>query len=143
MPRGNREAPAIFAHGEPALTYADLDNAVSLMREALNGHGFGRGDRIAVALSQTSGCLCGDADHIGCGGAVILIDPAATEAEYRIVLRQIGADALMVSADITDAASAAEKLDIPVLTARTGKRGIGIAGFEGPVVSRAHTAGTT
>ena len=46
----NPDAPAILAHGRAPLSYAGLFDQVTQTVAALNRAGYGRGDRIALAL---------------------------------------------------------------------------------------------
>src|SRR5262249_29761570 len=69
LAKANPDAPAILAQGRATLSYAGLFEQVTRTVDALNRAGYGRGDRIALALpsgpdttvallAALAGCVC-------------------------------------------------------------------------------------
>jgi acyl-CoA synthetase (AMP-forming)/AMP-acid ligase II/thioesterase domain-containing protein/acyl carrier protein len=113
--RENPLAPAILAPGRKDLTYPALLAQIREAVQAVNAFGFGRGDRIAIALPQgpecpaalvsiMSGCIC------------VPLNPAYSVAEFSSSLSNSRAAALMTrSGEVPNAALAAQHCHIPVI----------------------------
>jgi oxalate---CoA ligase len=108
-------APAILAPGRRDLTYRALADQVRSAVDALNDFGFGRGDRIAVALpagpecpvalvSVMSGCVC------------VPLNPAYSVAEFSSSFSNSRVAALVTrSGDVPNAALAAKQSGVRVV----------------------------
>src|SRR5262252_11144967 len=94
----NPDAPAIVAHGRAPLSYAGLFDQVTRTVDALNRAGYGRGDRIALALppgpdttvallAALTGCVC------------VPLNPASSAVELCALLVRCRADVLITSSD--------------------------------------------
>ena len=101
------DAPAILARGRIALSYAGLFDQIAQTVDVLNRAGYGRGDRIAVALppgpettvailAVLTGCVC------------VPLNPASSASELSGLLSRSRVDALItLTADAALAAAAA------------------------------------
>jgi acyl-CoA synthetase (AMP-forming)/AMP-acid ligase II/thioesterase domain-containing protein len=109
------EAPAIGSAGGPMLTRAELSEVMSRGRETLRGNGFGPRDRIAVLLPEG---LDGALATLQVAGACTAapVRPGLGAAGWGNILAALNPSALVVSGEWPDAASAAERRGIPVLT---------------------------
>src|SRR5262245_56235735 len=111
----NPDAPAILAQGRGPLSYAALFDQVTQTVDALNRAGYGRGDRIALALppgpettvallATLTGCVC------------VPLNPASSAAELSALLLRCRADVLITSIDsLGHAAQVAADRGIPVV----------------------------
>src|SRR5712692_10282037 len=92
------DAPAILARGRAPLSYADLFDQVSRMVDALNRAGYGRGDRIALALPpgpETTVALLGALTGCVC----VPLNPGSSASELTALLSRCRVDALITSID--------------------------------------------
>ena len=87
---------ALLARGAAPLTYGRLDALVGTTREHLNGHGVGRGDRVALILSDRR-VACAAYLAVVSSAVAVPMNPAATAFETEGVLRQLKVDAVVVS----------------------------------------------
>lgn len=108
-------APAIVAEEREALSHGALFEQANAVREALNGCGIGRGDRVAIigpGGPELAACVAAVA---ACAAAAPL-NPDYTSGEFAYFLSDLGARAAIVPADAeTPARAAAERLEIPVI----------------------------
>lgn len=109
----NPDALAILAQGRAPLSYAGLLDQVTRTVVSLNRAGYGRGDRIALALppgpettvallAALAGCVC------------VPLNPASGAVELTSLLLRSRADVLLTSTDSGHAAQAAAEHAIPV-----------------------------
>jgi acyl-CoA synthetase (AMP-forming)/AMP-acid ligase II len=86
----------------------------------LHESGFGRGERLALALPEGPEMAVAVLALTACATCVPL-NPALDEASYRIALERLSIDALIVGEDDSPAARAAATLGIPILLVRWRK----------------------
>ena len=91
------DLPAMIAAGRPHLTYAGLDVLIRNTVRRLNGMGLGCGDRIALVLPDGPE-LAAAFVSIACGACCAPLNPAYKPAEFEFYLRDLGAQAVVVSA---------------------------------------------
>jgi acyl-CoA synthetase (AMP-forming)/AMP-acid ligase II len=110
------EAPALRAPGRPALSHGELRALAQRSVEALNAHGIGRNDRVAIVLPngpEMAACFIG----LACGVATAPLNPAYRADEFEFYLADLNAKALVVEAGSESPALAvAQKLGVPVIT---------------------------
>jgi oxalate---CoA ligase len=109
------DAPAVLARGRPTLSYAGLFDQVAGTVGALNRAGYGRGDRIAVALPPgpetavvmiaiLTGCVC------------VPLNPASVASDVGALLSRCRVHALITFTDFFgQVVQAAAELGIPVI----------------------------
>ena len=112
--RNAPKAPAILAPGRAPLAFESLAQAIDGTIERLLEAGFGRGDRLALALPDGPEMAVAVLAVSGCATCVPL-DPALDEALYRVALEQLRIDALLVPDGDTPAANAATALGVLVI----------------------------
>jgi acyl-coenzyme A synthetase/AMP-(fatty) acid ligase/thioesterase domain-containing protein/acyl carrier protein len=108
-------APAILSPGRKELTYRGLLEQIREVVDALNGFGFGRGDRVAVALPP--GPECPAALVAVMSGCVCLpLNPAYSVAEFSAFFVNARVAALVTQPrEVSNAALAARSSGIPVI----------------------------
>ncbi|MGD8810796.1 MAG: AMP-binding protein, partial [Gammaproteobacteria bacterium] len=110
------DAPALMSETAEPLSYAELLRVIGDVGAALNGRGFGRGDRIAIVHPggiDLAAALVALWSH----STVIPLGPKLRLGEYAMYLRDIRADAIVIPAGMdTPARVAAEQLHLPILT---------------------------
>jgi oxalate---CoA ligase len=155
---GKDSAPAIAAPGLPAIRYRRLRLLVEDTVSALNGHGIGRGDRVAIVLDNGP-VMATTFLSVSCGAAAAPLNPAYRADEFEFYLSDLRAKLLIVAANSHSAAiaiagrlgiavarseSLAEaglfRLDFALSTARPGAAGMAQAHDDALVL---HTSGTT
>src|SRR5215471_3905224 len=111
----NPDTPAVLAPGRPPLSYAGLFDQLTQTLDVLNRAGYGRGDRVAVALppgpdttvallAALTGCVC------------VPLNPAISAAELSALLMRCRADVLITCiASLGHAAQVAVDRGIPVV----------------------------
>jgi oxalate---CoA ligase len=109
------DAPAVLARGRPTLSYAALFDQVASTVDTLNRAGYGRGDRIAVALPPgpetavamiaiLTGCVC------------VPLNPTSVASDLRVLLSRCRVDTLITVTDFFgQMVQAAAELGIPVI----------------------------
>jgi acyl-CoA synthetase (AMP-forming)/AMP-acid ligase II len=112
---GRDEARAIGAPDREWLTYAGLRRHVEETVAALNGHGLGRNDRVAIVLPNGPEMATAFV-AIACAATTAPLNPAYREEEFEFYLSDLNARALVVEqGSESPAVSAARTLDIPLL----------------------------
>ncbi len=94
---GRDEAAAIAAVDRPSLTYDGLRRQVAATTAALNGFGIGRGDPVAIVLSngpEMASVFVG----VAAGATAAPLNPAYRPDEFDFYLSDLGARALIVQA---------------------------------------------
>lgn len=129
------EAPAVESLNGKALSYAALLHQIEHTVDSLNGFGFGRGDRIALALppgpewpvalaSVMAGCVC------------VPLNPALSSSEFDAAIRNAEISAVIAAPERTRAAG------IPVFEVEPApERGAGAFILRGRGASRKPAAG--
>lgn len=112
---GAEDAEALGAPGRHSLTYGELRQQVDATVEALNQRGIGRGDRVAIVLSNgpemASAFL-----SVACGATTAPLNPAYRKQEFDFYLSDLGAKALIVEEDSSSPAlDSARELGMSVL----------------------------
>jgi acyl-CoA synthetase (AMP-forming)/AMP-acid ligase II/acyl carrier protein len=110
------DAAAILSRGCAPLTYSDLQARVLETRAHLNGHGIGRGDRVALILGDRRVALVAYLAVVSSAVAVP-VNPDATLFEIEGLLRQLKVDAVMATEDLAEVAGLARRLGLPVFVA--------------------------
>ena len=112
---GADSAVALSAPGRPDATYQVLRGQVERTVAALNERGVGRGDRVAIVLSNGPE-MASAFVSVAAGAATAPLNPRYTEPEFAFYLSDLGAKALIVAeGDPSPARSAAAELGVPVL----------------------------
>ena len=112
---GRDGAIAITAPGQAPLTYKGLREHVERTVCALNRHGIGRNDRVAIVLPNGP-AMASAFVSIAAGATTAPLNPAYKEDEFRFYLSDLGAKALVVEkGSASPALIAASGLGIPVL----------------------------
>jgi oxalate---CoA ligase len=110
------DAPALRAPARAALSHGALRALAQRSVEALNAHGIGRNDRVAIVLPngpEMAACFIG----MACGVATAPLNPAYRADEFEFYLSDLFAKALVVEAGSESPALAvAHKLGVPVIT---------------------------
>jgi len=108
------ERPAIGAPDRPWLTFGGLRNVAERMHAAVNGLGFGRGDRVAVVLPNGPEMAVTFVALAGCV-EVAPLNPAVPHDKVAFYLKDLGARLLVVgAADDGPAVAAARALGLPI-----------------------------
>jgi acyl-CoA synthetase (AMP-forming)/AMP-acid ligase II len=99
LDHGAADHPAIVVPNGPTLSYHDLRHAVAREVEALARLGFGRDDRIALALPQSPEAIVAflAAAHVGAAAPLNL---ALSEGEFHRSLEDVNAAALVVRPNV-------------------------------------------
>jgi acyl-CoA synthetase (AMP-forming)/AMP-acid ligase II len=112
---GRDDAIAITAPGQVPLTYKGFREHVERTVRALNQHGIGRNDRVAIVLPNGP-TMASAFVSIAAGATTAPLNPAYKEDEFRFYLSDLGAKALVVEkGSASPALIAASGLGIPVL----------------------------
>jgi len=111
---GAAEKVALSASGVPPLDYASLRGLMSETIDALNDHGIGRNDRVAIVLdngpSMASAFLC-----VAAGATTAPLNPAYRADEFEFYLSDLKAKLLIVEAETSSPVIAvATRLGIPI-----------------------------
>ncbi len=158
---GSDEAIALAAPERPALRYAELRAHVGRTLEALNRHGIGRNDRVAIVLPNGPE-MASAFVAVAAGATACPLNPAYRAEEFEFYLSDLRTKALLVEAGSSSPAVAvAERLGVRVievahraadpagaftLSARSGKDAPAASGgYAGAddVALILHTSGTT
>jgi len=109
------DAIAVSAPGRAPLTYKELREHVDKTTRALNGHGIGRNDRVAIVLPNGPEMACAFV-AIAAGATTAPLNPAYQEEEFRFYLSDLSVKALLVeTGSASPAVTAAKHVGIPVL----------------------------
>jgi oxalate---CoA ligase len=108
-------APALRAPARPALSHGQLRALAQSTQAALNGHGLGRNDRVAIVLPngpEMAACFITAA----CSVATAPLNPAYRADEFEFYLSDLNAKALIVEqGSSSPAVAVAHKLGVPVI----------------------------
>ncbi|MGH6989312.1 MAG: acyl--CoA ligase [Stellaceae bacterium] len=120
---GADEAPAIGAPERAPLSYRDLRALAEATVTRLNALGIGRGDRVAIVLSNGPQMATGFV-AIGAGATTAPLNPAYRAEEYEFYLSDLKAKALVIEQGLDNPAiGVAERLGIPVIDLVTAPEG--------------------
>ena len=109
------DALAILAPGRTPLTFRALARQIDVAIEALAAAGFGRGNRVALALPDGPEMAVALLAVTG-GATCVPLNPGLDEASYRIAVQTLRIDALIVpGGEDTPAARAANSLTLPII----------------------------
>jgi acyl-CoA synthetase (AMP-forming)/AMP-acid ligase II len=162
MERGAAERNALEAPGGTPLTFAALRALMAETLTSLNGHGIGRGDRIALVLANGPE-MATSFIALAAGAVAAPLNPSYTAEEFEFYLSDLKAKVLVIGhGRDSSSVEVAGKLGVPVLRLKTNpERGAGHfslvypedtpktaaaqQGFSGPddVALVLHTSGTT
>jgi oxalate---CoA ligase len=111
---GSQDAPAISAPGFRPITYARLQRLIEDTLVELNGHGIGRGDRVAIVLDNGP-VMATTFLAVACGAAAAPLNPAYRADEFEFYLSDLRAKLLIVASGSDSAAIAvADRLGIAI-----------------------------
>jgi len=117
---GLDDAVALAAPERPALNYARLRKHVADTIAALNGHGIGRNDRVAIVLPNGPE-MASSFVAVAAGATACPLNPAYRAEEFEFYLSDLNAKALLVEAGSqSPAVAVAEKLGVRVLEVIVG-----------------------
>ena len=109
------DALAILAPGRTPLTFQALTRQIDTAILSLAAAGFGRGDRVALALPNGPEMAVALLAVTG-GASCVPLNPALDEASYRIAVQTLHIDALIVpEGEDTPAVRAAHSLAVPII----------------------------
>jgi acyl-CoA synthetase (AMP-forming)/AMP-acid ligase II len=114
------DAPALSAPGRPALSHGALRTLVQDTLAWLNGHGIGRGDRVAIVLPngpEMAACF------VACASGVTSapLNPAYRAEEFEFYLSDLNAKALIVEqGSRSPALAVAAKLGVALIELKPG-----------------------
>ncbi|RWC63275.1 acyl--CoA ligase [Mesorhizobium sp.] len=112
---GADDAPAILAPDRPTLTHGGLRHLIDATAAALHARGIGRGDRVAIVLPNGPE-MATSFVAVATSASTAPLNPAYRADELDFYLTDIGAQAILVSADDSGpAVTVAERLGIAVL----------------------------
>jgi acyl-CoA synthetase (AMP-forming)/AMP-acid ligase II len=111
---GRDDAPALSAPGGIPLTYRGLRAHVAEVGRALNAHGIGAGDRVAIVLDNGPEMAAAFL-AIGSAATAAPLNPTYRAEEFEFYLSDLNAKLLVVAkGKDTPAIGVAEKLGIPI-----------------------------
>jgi oxalate---CoA ligase len=113
---GADEHPALLAPGRPALSYRQLRANVIELAAQLNGFGLGRGDRIAIAMSNGPEIVLAFFAAALCSTAAPL-NPKYKQDEFAFYYQDIHAKALITLPDSMPLAHAAATPGMAIISA--------------------------
>ncbi|HEX9646462.1 MAG TPA: AMP-binding protein, partial [Alphaproteobacteria bacterium] len=138
---GADDSTAIAAPGRAPLTNKDLRRLAGEVRAALNAHGIGRGDRVAIVLANGPEMAAAFLT-VACAATTAPLNPAYRDEELDFYLSDLGARALMVEAGAdTPARAVAARLGVPICELTADARAAGLFTLAGPAQPRAIEAG--
>ncbi|HTS52550.1 MAG TPA: acyl--CoA ligase [Burkholderiales bacterium] len=116
---GAPDATALSAPGGAPLTYRALRALAARTLAALNAHGVGRNDRVAIVLDNgpemAAAFLC-----VAAGATAAPLNPVYRAEEFEFYLTDLNAKILVIERDKSSpAADVARKLDIPIVRLAT------------------------
>ena len=129
------------------MDYADLDRRVDAAAAALRGLGVGRGDRVALVMSNGVEMVVAIYAILRAGAAFSPVSPGVTAAKLGRILDDVGAAAVVCGSDtrelVSDAAPAGVEI-VDDLAARAEDPGEGFAPMIGPDLAAViYTSGST
>ncbi|HEX4985830.1 MAG TPA: acyl--CoA ligase [Burkholderiales bacterium] len=157
---GAPDAPALHAPGGKPLTYAALRRLVADTVTALNAHGIGRNDRVAIVLDNGPE-MAATFLAIGAGATAAPLNPAYRADEFEFYLTDLKAKLLVTGPSLdSPAVEVAKRLGVPLARLQpVPERGAGSFTLELPAAAQAagqggpagaddialvlHTSGTT
>lgn len=157
LTRGADAAPAIAAPGRPALTHQGLRALAGRTREALNGMGIGRNDRVAMVLPNGPEMATAFV-AVATGATTAPLNPAYKADEFDFYLSDLNAKCLLIQQGMESPARAiAAQRGIPVVELVPGEAAgdftlesslTGTPALPGPADAQdvalvLHTSGTT
>ncbi len=109
-------APALQARGSSAATYEFIVSLIDETRSFLNARGIGRGDRVAVLVSDPARAM---ATYLGVMNSAVAVpmSPKSTELELVSAFKDLNLAAVVLSEDLEQIASTASKAALPVFWA--------------------------
>jgi amino acid adenylation domain-containing protein len=133
--------------GDRTVDYADLDRRVDAAAAALRGLGVGRGDRVALVMSNGVEMVVAIYAILRAGAAFSPVSPGVTAAKLGRILDDVGAAAVVCGSDtrelVNDAAPAGVEI-VDDLAARAEDPGEGFAPMIGPDLAAViYTSGST
>ncbi len=120
MARARPDVPAVVI-GERSVDYAELDRRVSTAARALSDLGVGRGDRVALVMSNSVEMVVAVYAILRAGAAFSPISPGITEAKLTRILADVGAAAVVCDGEnrgMVDSAAAAGTIIVDDLSTR-------------------------
>jgi oxalate---CoA ligase len=118
LANASHAAPAISAPGLGAITYGRLRRLIEDTIAELNGHGIGRGDRVAIVLDNGP-VMATTFLAVSCGAAAAPLNPAYRPDEFEFYLSDLRAKLLIVaSGSNSEAIAIAERLGIAIARSR-------------------------
>jgi len=142
---GNSSHPALVVpEGGPVVTYGSLRNQVEGLAASLQTFGFGRGDRIAMALPNGIEVITAFFAVTATAATAAPLNPAYTTEEFRFYLEDIEAKALIVPPGGGEQARAAAPAGTLLIEARLSSTGqVHFALAHSSPLSRKHTDPTS
>jgi acyl-CoA synthetase (AMP-forming)/AMP-acid ligase II len=139
---GNDDATALTAPGGTPLTYRQLRALADETVAALNAHGIGRNDRVAIVLDNGPH-MASSFLAVAAGATAAPLNPAYRADEFEFYLTDLRAGLLLVEAGKTSAAiDVATKLNVPIARlVPTPERGSGAFTLDfppGPTAAAKH-----
>ncbi|MBP1636643.1 MAG: AMP-dependent synthetase and ligase [Acidobacteria bacterium] len=123
LARVDRGAPAVAAPGRATLDYGGLAGLVERVASGLASAGIGPGDAVALVAPNGPEALAATL-AVADAAAVAPLNPALAEAEFRFLLRDLRARALLLAGEASGgAARAAREAGIPLLEIRPDPTG--------------------
>ena len=112
---GANDATAIGAPDRPPLNFAALRALSSEVVASMNGHGIGRGDRVAIVLPNGPEMAAAFV-AVAAGAVTAPLNPAYREDEFDFYLDDLKARALIVQQGVeTPARAAAERRGVDIV----------------------------
>ncbi|MGM0484202.1 MAG: class I adenylate-forming enzyme family protein [Candidatus Krumholzibacteriota bacterium] len=122
--------------GTERLTYQDLEIRSNSLARTLIEHGVEYGDRVAVMMDNSAGCVTAIWAALKAGGIFLVINPTTKEHKTEYILNDCGATALITHSSrwksASGAASGAPSLRCVVLA---GKEAAAPEGFSAEIIS--------
>jgi len=130
---GADDGVAIAAPGQTPLTFSGLRTHVDAVVDALNRHGIGRDDRVAIVLPNGPEMATAFLS-VACGATTAPLNPAYRAEEFEFYLSDLNARALVVEAGgETPARDVATKQGIPIYELAPNREAAGLFSLAGPV----------
>ena len=107
------------ADGAERLTYRELEERASSMREALARHGVGPGDRVAVYAPKSPASFSAILGILQTGAAYVPVDASAPPARAAYVIENCGVAAVVAAAGMLPPLREAGSADLRFLYAPT------------------------
>jgi amino acid adenylation domain-containing protein len=145
--RARPDVPAVVV-GEQSVDYAELDRLVGAAAAALGALGVGRGDRVALVMSNSLEMVVAVYAILRAGAAFSPISPGVTEAKLTRILTDVGAAAVVCDAEnreLVDSAATAGTTIVDDLSSRAeeGPAGEFAPMLGGDLAAVIYTSGST